>query len=81
MAGNGKILFALARGNYGNFSPHWRHWLRRLAFSVAHFAQRLYILRANNSVSTALAPSIPANTATFSTVSHIPARVADANPA
>lgn len=49
--------------------PQERQWVRRRAFSVRHCGQRLYIFRANSSVSTALAARIPTNSAAWSKVS------------
>jgi len=49
--------------------PQERHCGRRFAFSVPHDWQRLYIVRANQFVMSALTISIPANTATLNNVS------------
>lgn len=49
-------------------TPHVRQCVRRFALSVPHAAQRLYIVRANQFVTTALAASIKTRTSMLRSV-------------
>ncbi len=51
-----------------NSTSHVRQFFRRFALSVPHDSQRLYIVRANQFVTTALAASITTRTTMLSSV-------------